>query len=84
MVVVGGERLMADSLMGRVLSWLSVKHMFEQILCMSFVWSERQTESRSWMSPALKDGRKMSKEIRHGFFMFLTCGGSCPMSVASR
>ena len=63
------ERPMADSLMGRALSGLSVKHMFEQIFCMSFVWSDRLAESRSWMSPSPKDWRKMSKEIRHGFFM---------------
>ena len=31
---------MADSLMGRALSGLSVKRTFEQIFCMSFVWSE--------------------------------------------
>ena len=63
------ERLMADSLMTRTPSVLIVKHMFEQIFCMSFVLSDRRTESRSWMSPAPKDGRKRSKEIRHGFFM---------------
>ena len=48
---------------------MSVRHMFEQILYMSFVKSDRRTESRSWMGPAPKDGRNMSKEIRHGFFM---------------
>ena len=57
---------------------MSVMHMSEQILGMSFGESERRTESRSWMSPLPKDGLEMSKEIRHGFFVFLTCGGSCP------
>ena len=45
---------------------MSGTHMFEMIFCMSFMLSE----SRSWMSPSPKDGRKMSKEIRDGFFMF--------------
>ena len=63
-------RLMDDSLMRRTLSGLSVMHMFEQILGMLFVKSERRTESRSWMSPAPKDRRKRTKEIRHIFFMF--------------
>ena len=48
---------------------------------MSIMLSERQTESRSWMSPSPNDGQKMSKETRHGF-MFLTCGGSYQRSVA--
>ena len=30
-------------------------HKFEQILGMSFVWSEKRTETRSWMSPSPKD-----------------------------
>ena len=60
---------MTDSSVGRVLSSLSVMQMFDQILRTSFVWSDRRTESRSCMSPSPVDGRKMSKEIRHGFFM---------------
>ena len=78
------ERMMADSLMRMTQSGLSMEDVFEQISCMSFVWSDRKTESRSWMSTLPKDGWKRSKEVRHGFFMFLTCGGSCTMSVASR
>ena len=54
---------MTDSVMGGVLSDLRTMHMFEQIPCMSFVLSDRRTESRSWMSPSPKDGRKRSKEI---------------------
>ena len=50
-------------------SGLSVMHMFEKILRMSFVLSDRQTESGSLMRPAPKDGRKRSNEIRHGSFM---------------
>ena len=42
---------------------MSVKHMFEQIFCMSFMKSERRTESRSWMSPSPKEERKRSMEI---------------------
>ena len=75
--------MMADSLMGRALSDLSMKHMFEQIPCMSLVLSDKWTESRSWMRPP-KDGQKRSNEIRHRLFMFLTGGGSCTRSVASR
>ena len=44
-------------------------HMFEQIFYMTFVWSDRRMESRSWMSPAPKDERKRTKEIRHDLFM---------------
>ena len=51
---------------------MSVKHMVEQIPCMSFVMSERRMESRSLMSPSPMDGRKRSNEIRHRLFMFLT------------
>ena len=36
------ERLVADSLMGRALSGLSMKYVFEQISCMSFVLSGRR------------------------------------------
>ena len=43
--------------------------MFEQIFCMSFMLSDGWMESRSWMSMPQKDGRKMSKEVRRGFFM---------------
>ena len=57
------ERVMADSLMGRALSGLSLKHMFEQILGISSVMSERRTESPSWTSTSPKLGRKRSKEI---------------------
>ena len=38
------ERLMTDSVMGGVLSGLSVMHMFEQIPCMSFVLSDREAD----------------------------------------
>ena len=60
---------MADSVMGRALWGLSMKHKFEMIFWMSSVLSDKRTESRSWMSSAPNDGRKMSKEIRHHFFM---------------
>ena len=63
------ERPMEDSWMSRALSGLRVKHMFEQILCMSFMESDRGTESRSWMSPSPKDGQERLKEIRRGLFM---------------
>ena len=63
------ERPMEDSWMSMALSGLSVKHMFEQILCMSLVLGDRGTESRSWMSLLPKDGQKRLKEIRHRFFM---------------
>ena len=43
--------------------------MFELILGMSFMLSDRRTESHSWISPAPKDGQKMSKETRHGLFV---------------
>ena len=46
--------------------------LFELIFCMSFVLSDRLSESRSWMSMSPKDGRKRSKETRRGFFTFLT------------
>ena len=49
---------MADSLVGRALSGLSVMHMFERIPCMAFMLSDKLTESRSWMSPAPKDRQK--------------------------
>ena len=49
---------MADSLVGRALSGLSMMHVFERIPCMAFMSSDKLTESRSWMSPAPKDGRK--------------------------
>ena len=35
---------MTDSVMGGVLSGLSVMHMFEQIPCMSFVVSDREAD----------------------------------------
>ena len=35
---------MTDSVMGGVLSGLSVMHMFEQIPCMSFVLSDREAD----------------------------------------
>ena len=46
---------------------MMLMHMSEQILGMSFVLSDMQTGSRSWMRPP-KEERKRSKEIRH-FFM---------------
>ena len=52
------ERPMEDSWMSRALSGLRVKHMFEQILCMSFMESDRGTESRSWMSRVQRTGRR--------------------------
>ena len=77
-VVVGRGEADGGLLDGQGAVGLSVKHMFEQIFSMSFVLSDRRTESRSWTSPSPKDGRKRSKEIKQGFFMFFTCGGSCP------
>ena len=71
-VVVGCGESDGELFVGRALSGLSVKPMFELIFGMSFVKSDRRTESRSWMSMSPKDGRKRSKETRRGFFTFLT------------
>ena len=49
---------MADSLAGKVLSGLSVKHMFELIFGMSLMLSKMRAESRSWMSPCQRMGRR--------------------------
>ena len=68
-VVVGGGEADDGLCDGRGAVGLSMMHMFDQIVCMLFVLSDRRPESRSWMSPSPKDWRKMSKEIRHGFCM---------------
>ena len=52
--------------MGRAMGVLSVKHIFEQIR-VSFVLSDRQTESRSWMNTSTKEGgrrRRRSTRLR--------------------
>ena len=56
---------------------MSVMHMFELTFCVLFMRSDRLSESRSWLSPSPEDGRKMSKEVRHGLLHVLTLGGLC-------
>ena len=77
------ERLTADSLVGKALSSVSMRHMFEQIFCMSFIMSDRRTESRSWMSPRQRRAEEVEGD-QDCFLMFLTGGGSCQRTCVSR
>ena len=54
-VVVGGGDGDGGLLGGKGAVGLSVKHMFEQIFCMSFMLNDRRTESHSWMSTSPKE-----------------------------
>ena len=54
-VVVGSGEADGRLLDGKDVSGFSVKYMFKPTIGMSFVWSIRRMESRTWMSQAPED-----------------------------